>query len=258
MNRIIVLLFLVNFFVNAQNSGYIEGIVVEDKNNSVEGVHVFNKTTLKGTITNADGFFKINVKEQDTILFSSISYKMKEIIVTDSMINRKGIIIQMISTIYELDEVVVNPYGNLSGFLEHDIKQQLNQNIITASSLGLPNANTPKMSYSERKIYSLTNHDGVLFALINKISGRTKKNNKIKAIIRKQDTIEKVRSSFHDSLFVYSLKIPQNQIDGFIYYCEVDSSFQKTIELENKLVLWDFLLRKSVEYNNIINKGSNK
>src|SRR5690606_7725166 len=133
-----------------------------------------------------------------TILFSSISHKMKQLIVTKALIGQKDILILLIPVIYELDEVIITPYG-LSGVLVNDMTHHIDKNIITASKLGLPNADVPVMSYSERKIYYLNNHDGVLFAIINKISGRTKKNNKIKTVIRKQDLIEEVRSSFEDS-----------------------------------------------------------
>lgn len=246
----VLALLLVNFFSSAQNSGYLQGNVMFGET-YIDGVHVFNKTTLKGTITTADGSFKVPVKNQDTLLVSSISFKLITLIITTEMVNQDDMVIQMTPAIYELDEVVLNPYG-LSRNLTHDLKS-INVNSITASSLGLPNANVPLLSYSERKLYALSNHDGILFALINTISGRTKKNNKLKAIIRKQDTIKKVRSSFEDSLFIHGLKIPLNQIDGFIYYCEADSTFQNIMRLDNKLALWDFLIRKSVEYKTMLN-----
>ncbi|WP_265957940.1 carboxypeptidase-like regulatory domain-containing protein [Galbibacter sp. EGI 63066] len=244
-----------SLYANAQDHTYISGKVMVD-GKPIEGVHVFNKTGFNGGITSKEGFFEIKAKAQDTLLFSSISYKMKEVIITNRLIHQRNITVQMTPIVYELDEVVIRPY-HLSGFLEHDMKE-MDQNTPTASSLGLPNANVPAMSYSEKKIYSLRNHNGVLFALINGISGRTKKNNKIIAIIRKQDSLKKVKSYYQDSLFVNALKIPHSHIDGFMYYCEADSSFQKIIESENKLIIWEFLTRKSTAYRQLLRGEDHK
>lgn len=249
MNRIAFLLFFLCYFSNAQNDTYLEGKVIAT-GNSKEGINVYNKTTLNGTTTNLDGYFSVKANVQDTILFSSISYEMKQLIVTEGLLNQEDITIQLIPIIYKLDEVIVKLY-DLTGTLEYDMANNVKKNGISASGLGLPNANVPLMSYSERKIYTLSNHDGVLISLLNNLSGRTKRNNKIITVIRKQDLVDKVRSSFEDSLFVNSLKIPQHKIDGFMYFCEADSVFQKIAQEGSKFELWKFFLQKSIEFKNI-------
>lgn len=44
----------------------------------VEGIHVMNLTSRYNTVTGVHGNFSIAVKEQDTLLFSSVSYVPKK------------------------------------------------------------------------------------------------------------------------------------------------------------------------------------
>ena len=54
----------------------------EDKE-AIPGVNIIKKGTSTGTITDADGLFKINVDKNDTLVFSFIGMTSKEIIIKD-------------------------------------------------------------------------------------------------------------------------------------------------------------------------------
>jgi len=51
----------------------------------LENVHVINKNTSIGVITNAKGAFKITTSETDTLFISHISIKNKEVRITKEM-----------------------------------------------------------------------------------------------------------------------------------------------------------------------------
>ena len=51
-------------------------------NGELEGIHVINKTSNKFSTTNTAGFFDVQAKINDTIVFSSVQYKLMSIIVT--------------------------------------------------------------------------------------------------------------------------------------------------------------------------------
>ena len=57
-----------------------------------------------------------------------------------------------------------------------------------------------------------------------------------------------VKASILDSLFITELKIPSDNIDDFMYFCEVDSEFQQLVDLEDQLKLWEYLVLKSERY----------
>ncbi len=53
----------------------------------VEGIHVLNKTALKYTVSDENGTFNILVKVNDTLVFSALRYKFKEVAVTRANLN---------------------------------------------------------------------------------------------------------------------------------------------------------------------------
>jgi len=75
---------------------------------TLPGVNVFIKGTTKGTITDMDGKFKIDVPSGETILvFSFIGYDTKELPVGSS----KKMDVQISESVKKLDEVVVTALG---------------------------------------------------------------------------------------------------------------------------------------------------
>ena len=69
-------------FGQALTRKLIHGQVVNDSIN-VENVVVFNANSKTGTMTSKQGFFTINVKENDTLVFSSLQFKSKKYIYSE-------------------------------------------------------------------------------------------------------------------------------------------------------------------------------
>ncbi len=73
------------------------------------GVNILIKGTLKGTATDFDGYYTIQVKKGDTLTFSYIGYQTKETIYTGG----NTLDIQLVEDTSLLDEVVVIGYGSV-------------------------------------------------------------------------------------------------------------------------------------------------
>jgi len=84
--------------------------------------------------------------------------------------------------------------------------------------------------------------------IINAITGRTKMlKNRVK-IDKTYARTQRVQNFYVDSIFMQDLKIPYEKIDDFMYFCEVDSTFQTTVDTHDKLKIWEFLIQKSEIY----------
>ncbi len=68
------LIFLMPFSLFGQSDA-IWGVIVNAEGENLSEVHVVNKHTSKGTISNANGRFRISASVGDTLVFSLISYK---------------------------------------------------------------------------------------------------------------------------------------------------------------------------------------
>lgn len=126
MRYFIVFAFLmVSSFVFSQNDtlvSRIEGTVVNVETRlPINNVHVINTTRIKGTVTDGNGFFELNAKVNDTLLFSYLGFETIKVRVTNDWIKNKTAKVAITEKAYALEEVVVNKY-NLTGFVEVDTK----------------------------------------------------------------------------------------------------------------------------------------
>lgn len=85
----------------------IAGRVTTQAGEGLPGVSIYQKGTTNGTVSDADGNFKLRMATPATLVFSSIGYVMEEIAVNDEAF----LDIRMTDDVVGLDEVVVVGYG---------------------------------------------------------------------------------------------------------------------------------------------------
>ncbi|MDR1380284.1 MAG: TonB-dependent receptor [Tannerella sp.] len=129
--------------LHAQNIG-ISGIVTDAGGEPVVGANVSEKGTANGTGTDANGAYRLNVKENGTLVFSYIGYVTREIKVTG---DETAIDVIMQEDTEALDEVVVVGYGtqkkvNLAGAISTVSAEKLTQ----TPSANLTNAVAGRLS----------------------------------------------------------------------------------------------------------------
>jgi hypothetical protein len=216
-----------------------------------EGIHVFNKTYQKYTITDADGRFEIEVKLNDTVVFSAVQYQLKQVLVTKALLQKQYLYILLEDQINELDAVYIKP--KLSGDLLADTQRIKTKELFTAKTLGLPNAHVIPPTPSERKLYTATHSGGGLpiDALINAISGRTKMLKKHIQLERKSNLENSVYNTFENTMF-YDFKVPKEKIHDFLYYASSDGLFTQIVKTNSNIIIYDFMQAKSKSYLRLI------
>lgn len=80
-------LFLLVFNIASSQQIDLEGKVTNAFD--IEGIHILNKTSKYNTVTNEFGEFVIRIQVLDTIIFSSIKYQIKELIITEDIYHKK-------------------------------------------------------------------------------------------------------------------------------------------------------------------------
>lgn len=250
-NRGYVLILFLAFsaFSSAQTffSKKIEGRVYS-ADGDVAATHVLNTTTKRATITDIDGFFSIQANLNDTLVFSAVQFKKKELIVTTEVLVQKLLNISLEESLTVLEEVIVTPY-NLSGDITKDLQIIRTEQVVTAQTVGLPNAYVRVPSKAERELFAATANPLMSFdPLINAITGRTKMLKKRLERNKLYSRTERIRAFYPDSIFRTELKIPENKIDDLLYFCEVDTTFQSIVDTHDRLKIWDFIREKSIVY----------
>lgn len=255
-----LLLFVAQWGFAQEGDGKVLQGRVTSADKDVVGVVVQNVTAGEAVITDLDGNFSIQVRVNDTLLFSAVHFLRKSLPVTEALYQSNFVEVPMQEFVNELKEVVVTPY-DLTGDLTKDIDRVTLEKDVTAEALNLPNAHRRIPTQNERKLQeassmSMTAGGGLggagggmsLNPIINAITGRTKMlKNRVK-VDKTYAQTQEVQGFYTDSFFVSTLKIPMEKIDDFMYFCEVDEDFQTALLSEDKLRILDIMIQKSRAY----------
>jgi len=241
MKQLICIILFCPIFIFGQKNvaGKVIGI------GDVEGIHVFNKTFQKCTITNTRGEFKIPARLNDTIVLSAIQFKLRDFVVNSETMDIQPLLLLLEEQVNELDAVYIKP--TLSGYLFKDAQQIKTKQQVTAKTLGLPNAHVIPPSQAERRLYTANSPSSPVDALINAISGRTKMLKKMAGYAKKNKLEDSVVSSF-SQIMVDDFKIPEDKLFDFLYYASDDALFSQIVKTNSNIIIYDFIKEKSKTY----------
>lgn len=212
-------------------------IVADDE---IEGIHVINKTASKFTITNYNGAFTIPAKLNDTIVFSALKYKPKEMVVNMEVITSKTLNVYLTELVNQLDEVIVGQV--LSGDLLSDIENSKAKRDINFFDIGIPGYTGRPFTQSERRLNEATTGGGFLplNPILNAISGRTRMlKNQIK-LERFDECMERIISDL-SAIFFENNDLDVSLRTEFFYFCSEDPAFSNICRMRNDLKTLEFL-----------------
>ena len=240
-NLILLLIFcLTSTTVISQNDNRIEikGTIYVDRNDK-EGVTVYNASSGKGTVTDKEGAFTINVALNDRIDFSALQFEDFTVLITQQVIDAKEIRVFLIEQINKLDEVLILPH-NLTGDLAFDSSniELMNPNL-DALYFGL--GNLDKFEFTDDHLSEIENVamnetrlvNGVdIVNVFGKLLIPIFKSKKVKneTLAYKKRSILEVYSKDHLEQMV-SLKA--GEIVEFVYYME-ENDFDFSLLESNK------------------------
>jgi CarboxypepD_reg-like domain len=101
VNRVKLSVYLVLLCISNTVLAQIKGKIVDQNNQPVPFVNIWVQGENIGTTSEEDGSFYLGIKEQKNLIFSALGYEKKTVNSSDA------ILVQLISTAYQLNEVVV-------------------------------------------------------------------------------------------------------------------------------------------------------
>ena len=225
-------------------------------NLGVENIHVINKTAQVFTITNEKGEFKINVTLNDSLVFSSIQHKLKEIVISKDDISNRAILVKLDEQINELDEVTVGKV--LTGDLFKDIASIEGNPPINFFDVGIPGYTGKIATQSERRLseagefkpkmlLGLLGGGVPLNPILNGLSGRTKMLKNRVEIETKETLMNTIKARLSRDFFV-SNPLDEDLRMDFFYFCADDKNFIKYCKNETDFKILTFLRHKYKQY----------
>lgn len=242
--RLLLLYIFFPLVVLSQNDSIVSGKIVSESS-LLEGIHVINLSKRNGAITDARGYFQIKAKVSDTLQFSAVSLKATRYVMKQSDYSNDLLLIKMESLITELEEVAIINYKN-----------------INAVALGIVPANQKTYTPAERKLKTASEFKpestfyfggttGVSLsfdAILNAISGRTTMLKNELVVERKELLQAKTSDYFERKYFIETLKIPDEFVDGFLFYIVENEKIVNAMKDKNKTMATFVLSELAVEY----------
>ncbi len=222
-------------FISAQDTDrrLLRGQVIY-RGVNVANENVINATSEMATITNDSGQFAIRVKVGDELVFSALNYKLEIVKITEDILKKNRLVVEVSEKVTELDEVVITPEDQ-ERFLEIKNEELKKFEYETDRSTEVENI---ALSQAERGMT-----DGVNFVNIFKALLKTKKNNDEEG--PKLKVSEVLRQVYEDEFFVTDLNLPQDKIDAFLIYCDARMPAHSLLKKDNEFQLIDFLVTHS-------------
>lgn len=222
--------FFIVQFVAPQTSveKWMNGQVAVNAISPLEGVNITNSSSKIMVVSDGYGHFSILAKEGDILSFSAVNYEPLRKFINRQEFNLGSIMVNLTPKTIELNEVVINKYSNIS-----------------AENLGIIPKDQVKLTTAERRLQTAGDFKpihllGVLGGalavdpILNAISGRTKMLKKELSVERKEFLMVKLENLFEDKYYIETLKIPEDLIKGFQYYCIEDPDFVRSLKEKNK------------------------
>lgn len=209
----------------------------------VENVVVFNANSNTGVVVNQYGSFVIPAKVNDTLVFSSLAFKSKKIVLTEKEFIIPRLIVQLDIFTNELAEVLIRAKKELNP-LGGNSQKYVDMKFFDDEKSSPKNRTMPPVGSIE---------NGMDFVRIYKdVVGVLRKENPKKSDFYKETSfsefaLQKVNYSF----FSNTLNLKDDEIKLFLIYCENDSKSRELMQPGEEFKLMDFFINKNKEYKRI-------
>lgn len=237
--------FFIVQFVAAQSSAgkWMNGQVTTNNVSPVAGVNIINTSSKIMVVSDGYGHFSILAKEGDILSFSAVNYEPLRKIINKKEFTIGNVNADLTSRSIELNEVVINKHSD-----------------ITAENLGIIPKDQVKLTTAQRRLQTAGDFKPIhLLALlggklptdpiINAINGKTKRLKKEVSVEKKEFLMVKIANLFEDKYYIKTLKIPEELIRGFQYYCVENPDFAKSLNDKNKTMSMFLIVRLASEFN---------
>lgn len=217
------------------------------RNINVPNENVINTTSEAFTITNDDGEFAIRVKVGDELVFTAINYQLEVVKITEEILKKNRLVVEVNEKVTQLDEVVVSPEDQAKFLqMQNEDFRQYDYEIDRGTEV----ENIATSRVDRGLLQNGLNFVNIFKALMK--SGSDSGEESTRAPLKVSEVLRHV---YDDEFFVKDLKLPQDKIDEFLFYCDTKVPPQSLLRKDNEFQLIDFLVTQSKNYLAQLNAG---
>lgn len=209
----------------------------------IENVIVFDVNSKVGTVVNQYGYFTLMAKVQDTLVFSSLTFKSKKVVLKEEDFINKVLVVNLDIFTNELSEVLILA------------KKELNPvQGGTQKYVDMKFFDDEKSSPKNRAMLPINDLDnGTDFVRIYKdiLKVLRKSNPKKTDFYNDTSFSELALANINYAFFSTTLALKDDEIKLFLVFCENDPKSRTLMNPNDQFKLMDFLVSKNKEYKQV-------
>ncbi|MDX1463182.1 MAG: hypothetical protein R3359_09005 [Marinirhabdus sp.] len=256
---IFLLLFVTVSFGQDDERINIQGKIIVPKGEEAEGIHIYNVTSERGTVTDTSGVFSIAVMEQDRLQITSIQYKSFTVVVSKKALDENLIKIYLNPFINTLDEVLLSSH-NLTGDLERDAQ---NIGVIAVPEIELSfdadadfapdrfsriEGNVAEEALGYGRMQNGLNGAALIGLLVKALFPKKPKTPRVDPFQEGISIIGMLQEKYTVAFYAETFDIPTERVDDFIYFAAERNVTPGMLHPDNEIELLETLFELSDVY----------
>jgi CarboxypepD_reg-like domain len=240
----------------------IQGEIIVPKGDEREGINIYNVSSQKGTVTDAEGKFSLEVAANDRVLITAIQFQSFTVIVDEGVVGKKMMRVFMNPAINQLDEVVVSPY-DLSGNINVDVKRMkvynspnydlsyetLNYDYeFTQDRQSSIEGNAAEDALNSEGMQNGLNFISIFGVLAKAIFPAKERKNSTQSLNNGQVIFTALQQRYSQQYYAETFGIPIEKVDDYIYFASENAITPHLLKSKNEIELLQVLFEQSILY----------
>jgi len=255
------ILLILGGFLTAQNKPtQLRGVLQSSTNVPVGGVAIFNQTTLKGTISNEEGVFSIEVNKGDVLSIDAIQFKAFQLSIGQGVVDSGEAVITLNEGVNQLNEIVLSDRSMMI-LVEKEVQVGAVLEGVDSDLLLTPAVDRIENTFSgiqkkpeeyeiEQKAASQSGlrMSSVGVDVIGMISSIFRNRKPDTSLPQTNFDISILKEKYSQKYLIDLLELDPIYLNEFTYFAQDNGLSLEMIRSENELALLEFLSHQSKEF----------
>ena len=239
MKKIIIFIFLsFSFVAFSQEKRVILRGKLMYRNSNVIAANVINNSNQNNTITDTNGEFEILAGVGDEIIFSSVEFKIRTVKITEEIMKKNRLVVEVNERVNFLDEIVISP-ENTEKFLDLKEEEFKKVDYIDDKSTAVENE-----IIRQNQLYR-----GINIVNVAKLLAKVLRESKIEEEIKLTPS-KALPLVFDKNFFVSDLGLKNFEIIGFLELMDKKQEIKSLLKKNKEFELIEYLFNESKKFKN--------
>ncbi len=239
MNKIVIFILLsFSFVAFSQEKRVILRGKLMYRNSNVIAANVINNSNQNNTITDTNGEFEILAGVGDEIIFSSVEFKIRTVKITEEIMKKNRLVVEVNERVNFLDEIVISP-ENTEKFLDLKEEEFKKVDYIDDKSTAVENE-----IIRQNQLYR-----GINIVNVAKLLAKVLRESKIEEEIKLTPS-KALPLVFDKNFFIRELGLKNFEIITFLELMDKKQEIKNLLKKNKEFELIEYLFNESKKFKN--------